>query len=179
MIQVVKNLPAIQETQETRVWALGWKDPPDKKMATHSNILAQKISWTEEPGGLWSMGSQRVGHKELVVGGDWAQKHSQYFSTLMVPRCPLEQNAPGGSLPLATVLTIFQMTVVWSVWTLQRRRHGRASRKYIFVVWVRWDWGSLWSTSCPVLTDTGCSGETPKQICAVDGNVLSALKHST
>ena len=55
----VKNLPAVQES---RVRSLGWEDPPEKEMATHSSILAWKISWTEEPGGLQSMGSQRVGH---------------------------------------------------------------------------------------------------------------------
>ena len=57
--QLVKNLPAVQETQ---VRSLGWEDPLEKEMATHSSILAWKISWTEEPGGLQSMGSQRVGH---------------------------------------------------------------------------------------------------------------------
>ena len=57
--QRVKNLPAVQET---RVLSLGWEDPLEKEMATHSSILAWKISWTEEPGGLQSMGSQRVGH---------------------------------------------------------------------------------------------------------------------
>ena len=57
--QLVKNLPAVQET---RVRSLGWEDPLEKEMATHSSILAWKISWTEEPGGLQSMGSQRVGH---------------------------------------------------------------------------------------------------------------------
>ena len=57
--QTVKNLPA---TQETRVRFLGWEDPPEEGMATHSSILAWRIPWTEEPGGLQSMGSQRVGH---------------------------------------------------------------------------------------------------------------------
>ena len=57
--QSVKNLPAVQETQ---VQTLGWEDPLEKEMATHSSILAWKISWTEEPGGLQSMGLQRVGH---------------------------------------------------------------------------------------------------------------------
>ena len=56
--QSVKNLPAVQETW---VRSLGWEDPLEKEMATHSSILAWKISWTEEPGGLQSMGSQRVG----------------------------------------------------------------------------------------------------------------------
>ena len=57
--QLVKNPPAMLETQ---VQSLGWGDPLEKEMATHSSILAWKIAWTEEPGGLWSMGSQRVGH---------------------------------------------------------------------------------------------------------------------
>ena len=56
--QLVKNLPAVQETQ---VLSLSWEDPLEKEMSTHSSILAWKISWTEEPGGLQSMGSQRVG----------------------------------------------------------------------------------------------------------------------
>ena len=59
MAQTVKNLPAIQETQ---VQSLGWEDPLEKGMATHSSILAWKVPWTEEPGGPESMGSQRVGH---------------------------------------------------------------------------------------------------------------------
>ena len=51
--QLAKNLPAVQET---RVRSLGWEDPLEKEMATHSRILAWKISWTEESGGLQSMG---------------------------------------------------------------------------------------------------------------------------
>ena len=56
---MVKTLPAVQET---RVLSLGWEDPLEKEMATHSSILAWIIPWTEEPGWLQSMGSQRVGH---------------------------------------------------------------------------------------------------------------------
>ena len=52
----VKNLPAMQETQ---VQFLGWEDPLEKELATHSSILVWKITWTEEPGGLKSMGSQK------------------------------------------------------------------------------------------------------------------------
>ena len=55
---MVKNLPAVQET----VLSLGQEDPPEKEMATHSSVLAWRIPWTAEPGELWSMGSQRVGH---------------------------------------------------------------------------------------------------------------------
>ena len=57
--QTVKNLPAMQKTW---VQSLGQEDPLEKEMATHSGILAGEISWTEKPGGLQSMGSQRVGH---------------------------------------------------------------------------------------------------------------------
>ena len=57
---VVKNPPAMQETQESWVQFLGWDDPLEEGMATHSSILAWRIPWTEEPGELQSMGSQRV-----------------------------------------------------------------------------------------------------------------------
>ena len=57
--QTVKHLSAMQET---RVQSLGWENPLEREMATHSSILAWKIPWTEEPGGLQSMGSKRVGH---------------------------------------------------------------------------------------------------------------------
>ena len=57
--QRVKRLPAMQET---RVSSLGQEDPLEKEMATHSSTLAWKIPWTEEPGRLQSMGSQRAGH---------------------------------------------------------------------------------------------------------------------
>ena len=60
--QKVKSPPAVQET---RVWSLGQEDPLNKEMATHSSILAWKIPWTEKPGRLQSMSSQRVRH-------DWA-----------------------------------------------------------------------------------------------------------
>ena len=56
---MVKNPPA---TWETWVQSLGWKDPLEKEIATHSNTLAWKIPWTEEPGRLQSMGLQRVRH---------------------------------------------------------------------------------------------------------------------
>ena len=66
--------------QEMQVPTLGQEDPLEKEMATHSSILAWKIPWTEGPGGLQSMGSQRVGH-------DWARKpmpieHAIYWFTL-------------------------------------------------------------------------------------------------
>ena len=75
-----KCLPAMRETW---VWSLGREDPLEKEMATHSSILAWRIPWTEEPGGLQSTGLQRVGH-------DWATSLSfpflsQWFSSC-IPR---------------------------------------------------------------------------------------------
>ena len=61
----VKNPPAMQEMQ---VQSLGWEDPPEKGMVTHSSILAWRIPWTEESGGLPSMGLQRVGKLDLTQG---------------------------------------------------------------------------------------------------------------
>ena len=58
VVQTVKNLPSMQEM---RVPSLGLEDPLETEMAAHSNILVLRIPWTEEPGGLQSMGSQRVG----------------------------------------------------------------------------------------------------------------------
>ena len=57
--QILKHLPPMRETW---VRSLGWEDPLEKEMATHSSILAWRIPWTEEPGRLQSIGSQRVGH---------------------------------------------------------------------------------------------------------------------
>ena len=58
--QTIKNLSAMQETG---VQSLGWEDPLEEEMATHSSVLAWRIPLTEEPGGLQSMGSQRVRHE--------------------------------------------------------------------------------------------------------------------
>ena len=59
MAQLVKNLPTMQETQ---VRSLGQEDPLEKGMATRSSVLAWRIPWTEEPGGLQSLGLHKVGH---------------------------------------------------------------------------------------------------------------------
>ena len=79
--QLVKNLPVMQETP---VWFLYWEDPLEEGMATHSSILAWKIPWTEEPGGLQSMRLQRVRH-------DWATKHS----TWKAKNYPFDPRLPG------------------------------------------------------------------------------------
>ena len=64
MAQTVKNLPAMWETW---FWSLGWEDPLEKGMATQSSILAWRIPWTEEPGGLWSIELQRVRHVSTLT----------------------------------------------------------------------------------------------------------------
>ena len=58
MVLVVKNPPANAETQETQIRSLGWEDPLEQEMAPNSSILAWKMSWTEEPGGLQSVGTE-------------------------------------------------------------------------------------------------------------------------
>ena len=80
MAQRVKNPPAVQETQETWVQFLDWEDPLEEEMAIHCSILAWKIPWTEEPGGLQSMRSQRVRHA-------WATKHMSWLQS-----CPYVAN---------------------------------------------------------------------------------------
>ena len=69
---MVRNLPAMQEMQEIQVQSLVQEDPLEEGLATHFNILAWRTQWIEEPGGLQSMESQRVGH----VWCDWACSHS-------------------------------------------------------------------------------------------------------
>ena len=62
MVQLLRICLPMQEMQEPWVRSLGWEDPLEEEMATHSSIHAWEILWTEEPGSLRSMGSQRVGH---------------------------------------------------------------------------------------------------------------------
>ena len=64
---MVKFCLPIQETRKTWVQSLGWEDPLEEEMVTHSSILVWKIPWTGEPGGLQSMGPQRVSHNMLPI----------------------------------------------------------------------------------------------------------------
>ena len=76
---MVKNSPLMRETQ---VQSLGWEDPLEKRMATHSGILAQRIPWTEEPGGLQPMGSQSIRHNyaQLV----YLKKKDKWYEDVQV-----------------------------------------------------------------------------------------------
>ena len=71
--QTVKNLSAMQETQ---VWSLGWEDPLQTGIATHSSILAWRIPWTEEPGWPQCMGSQRVRHNWVTISLSLSHTHT-------------------------------------------------------------------------------------------------------
>ena len=62
----------MQEVQEMWAWSLDWEDPVEKEMATHSSTLAWEIPWTEEPGGLQSLGLHTVGH-------DWTTEHTHMY----------------------------------------------------------------------------------------------------
>ena len=85
MTQQVKNPPAMRESQEMMAQYLDWDDLLEKEMATHSSILVWKIPWTEEPGGLQSMGSQRVGH-DLV--NERTHAHSKLSETEIMSSPP-------------------------------------------------------------------------------------------
>ena len=99
----VKNPPAMQETQKTRVQSLGREDPLEKKMTTHSTILAWEIPWTEEPGRLQSEESQRVRQNSMTKHSTadpdtgkfskihkcfWERLEQSYFEAQL---CPLFQ----------------------------------------------------------------------------------------
>ena len=81
---VVKSPHAVQETQETWVQSLGWGEPLEKEMATHSSILAWEIPWTEEPGGLQSMRSQEVG---LTEAAEQASRQNEHNPPMKATAC--------------------------------------------------------------------------------------------
>ena len=108
MAQMIKYLPAMQETQ---VWFLGWEDPLKKEIATHSSTHSWKIPRREEPGRLQSMGLQRVGH-------DWVTK------LLAVKICPLltalSLNNPFSQITMITVLINSQRKEQKLYWSLNQ-----------------------------------------------------------
>ena len=101
--QMAKCLPTMQDT---RVQSLGWEDFLEKEMATHSSVLAWKIPWTEEPGRLQSMGSQRVGY-------NWTTSfHFENSRPLSPPREPQTPLSCSGTLDfLSTYLGIDSLTL--------------------------------------------------------------------
>ena len=132
---MVKILPAMQETQ---VWSLGWEDPLEKGMATHSSILAWRIPWIEKPGRLQSTESQRVRH-------NWLNHYHHLRSSWHLTKKPKR--------------------TFWPTPYLSPRKHGGLDRWKAFVnLWVwsrlnsprwwprknkegyRWEGGSGWGT---------------------------------
>ena len=76
--------------QETQVWSLGQKDPLEKGMATHSSILAWKIPWAEEPGGLQSIESQRAGHDWVTNTFTFTSLYNQFVQFIAFSNLSLE-----------------------------------------------------------------------------------------
>ena len=126
----LKNLPAIQKMQETpRVWSLGWEDPLEEGMATHSSILAWRLPRTGRPGGLQSIASHTVRHD-----CDLAHSH-KYSSKALVhhilsevcvdeatasvdhPLCHLPEE--GDTRDVAKATTLFKINFYWSIVDLQ------------------------------------------------------------
>ena len=104
----VKNLPAMQELQEMQVWSLGQEDPMEEGILTHSNILAWRIPWTENPGGLQSSPQDRR------VGRNWsslARTHFWWWNTVdpISPIVSAELGAPTAS-PSINISTGLQNT---------------------------------------------------------------------
>ena len=84
--QWVKSLPAVRENH---VWSLAWEDPLEKEMATHSSILAWRTPWTEKPGGLQSMGSQRLGHDWVTSTFTFTYEKIRKIAQLGIIRTPI------------------------------------------------------------------------------------------
>ena len=143
---MVKNLPVMRETQ---VRSLGREDPLEKGTATHSSILAWRIPWTEEPGGLQSMGWQRVGH-------DWVTKHSTCFSVHgILPARILElvdmPSSRGYSQPRDWPHISSISCIVGGFFTAEplgslgygpwgRKELNRTEHAHTFVLWVFFPW---------------------------------------
>ena len=114
--QMVKNLPAMQETW---VRSLGREDPLEKEMATHSSILAWRIPWTEEPGGLQSMGSQRVGH-------NWVT--NTFTNTLRKEKEPWSPK----DVIYISFKAIFEFLELFNIWTKKFHAHYWLQMIFIF-----------------------------------------------
>ena len=129
---VVKNSPAMQEPKEMWARSLGQEDPLEKEMATHSSIFAWRIPWTEEPGGLQSMGSQRVrcDWSNLAGGeGEAGDLHctesytanedlwivySRAKNSVISPQIPLQALCSSFS----TLYQASEVKMVWKTWLL-------------------------------------------------------------
>ena len=106
--------PACQcRRHETWVWSLGWEDPLEKGVATHSSILAWRIPWTVEPCGLKSMGSQGVGHN----WSDWIHTHTHTHTHTQSPSVPPLLLVPGCWCAQGSVLGLLVSVYTFSWWS--------------------------------------------------------------
>ena len=134
--------------QETQVWSLDWEDPLEKEEATHSSILAWRIPWTEDPGRLQSMGSQRFRHN----WSDWAHTqhlgspkcHSVQFSSV-TQSCPTLCNCMDCSLPGSSVHGIFQARLLEWVAVLFSRGSSQP-RDWTQVSCIAGRFFTIWAT---------------------------------
>ena len=128
LAQMVQNLPTVRETW---AWTLGWEDLREEGTATHSGILAWRIPWTEEPGGLWSVASRRVRH-------DWTQHNTGSMSWLKerpVQGLTLSYQV---SLSAESLISLVQLLPPMSTQTKERKDEILCSRNHFFcVVWWR------------------------------------------
>ena len=144
---MVKSLPAAPETQ---VQPLGWEDPLEKGMATHSNILAWRIPWTEEPGGLRSMESQRVGHDWETFTSFPSPLSSSWGSVL---RKPMQSNKYQNlfifhifSLNLRYKSTAINGPIIfWREWTIYLSTVDLCCAN--FCIWSHHFMGNRWANS--------------------------------
>ena len=130
---VAQTVKCLSMMRETRVRFLGWEDPLEKEMAIHSSTIAWKIPWTEEPGRLQSMGSQRVGH-------DWATSCSHSCSDIIYL---LNRNVYPNSLP-----SFYMVMHLFLSWKLSLGFSGDANGKEPACQWRRhnetWVWSPGW-----------------------------------
>ena len=117
--QMVKNMPSMWEIQ---VWYLGQEDSLDKVMATHSSILAYRIPWTEEPGGLLSMGSHRVEH-------DWRD-----LAAAAAAAGSSKKQESSRKTSISALLTMPKPLIVWMT-----INYGQ--------FWKRWEYQTTWPAS--------------------------------
>ena len=139
---MVKNLPTMRETW---VWSLGWEDPLEKEMVTHSSILAWEIPWIEEPGGLQPMGSQRVQDWTANTRNIWTEVSELWevlqvsgpcgYFYLVVESCLTLLQPMDCSLPGFSVHGIFQARILeWIAISFSRGSSQPRDRTWVFCI---------------------------------------------
>ena len=104
--------------RETQVWSLDWEDPLEEEMETHSRLLAWKIPWTEEPGGLQSMGSQRAGHDRahLATLTHMLQSSTRNIHTLQNTTLEIHASCYTWTMPRVTLMFIAELFMTDKRW---------------------------------------------------------------